>query len=228
LVQGGAARWGTEPALWYVQTLFSRAPWGLALLTALGLAGLRVTWPHMLTAALAVAYLSTQPHKEERFVLIVWPFLIIAASGAAGHWLWRLRRTRLAGMRALPMGLALLLAGSIVWDGELHLPPPNAVSRKLMDCERWAGARLDTTGLMIAVPWSNLAGALWYGLRVPIALYTPPIARNPLFNYAIVREGSHPDRVLASTGFHTVYASGEYRVRKRAAELPGAKPRPLP
>src|SRR6185295_11324705 len=51
------------------------------------LLGLRATWPFAISALGLVALLSTQAHKEERFIIAFWPFALIGAGGAVGGWL---------------------------------------------------------------------------------------------------------------------------------------------
>ncbi|HEX6244722.1 MAG TPA: hypothetical protein VFZ61_27575, partial [Polyangiales bacterium] len=88
-IEGKAADFGTEPPLFYFGELYRRLSWTLGFLLVPAFWGIRANWPYLLQALLTIAYLSTQAHKEERFILIMWPLLMIASSGVIGPWLAR-------------------------------------------------------------------------------------------------------------------------------------------
>jgi hypothetical protein len=215
LIEGRAAFFGTQPPGWYAQLLFSRAPWALPALVALGVFGLRATWPFMLSAVLALGYLSTQAHKEERIILMVWPLLLIAAAATLGHLLCRLRARAPRRGRSLAVATALAFTSTVALDACLHREAPDLEARAIMACERWTGDQRDLRGLVLMSPWWHGGGAIWYGYRVPTATDRPEALFNPLFNYVILRANSRFERISTQAGYRTLYNAGDYRVRKR-------------
>jgi GPI mannosyltransferase 3 len=223
LLDGRAAQFGVEPPDWYLRVLQSRAPLGLPVLTALAALGWRRTWPYVISAAGLVAYLSTQAHKEERFSLMVWPCLFIAASATLGHRISLLRQhTR--GSDVLQKSLVCAIAGLVLVDAARHVELPNGEARDRMRCEAWAGDQADARGLVLAISWSLAGGALWYGRRIPIVSSHSQALYNPLFNYAIVAQDTEDERMGQRAGYHMVYASGAFRVYKRSRDIMGRPP----
>lgn len=215
LIEGRAALFGTQPPGWYAQLLWSRAPWTLPVLVALGGLGLRATWPFMLSAVFALGYLSTQAHKEERFILMVWPLLLIAAAAALGPLLSRLRARAKRRGRSLAIATALAFTSAVALDAWVHREGPDLEARAIMACERWAGDQRDLRGLVLLSPWWHGGGALWYGYRVPTVADRSEALFNPLFNYVILRANSNLERISTRAGYRTLYNAGDYRVRKR-------------
>lgn len=222
LIEGRAADFGSEPAGWYLRTLLARAPWTLPVVLALGLVALRATWPLLGCAALAVGYLSTQAHKEERFILLVWPLLLIAAAVGFSHALVRLRtrmRDTQRPLGRLPLGVALVaaLVAAFALDSWRHRQPVDIEGNTIMRCERWVGDQPDVTGLLYSPLWWHGGGAIWHALRVPVLPIARVIPANPLFNYAIIPTRHALDMSSKAAGFRTVHVCGRFHVRKRDA-----------
>jgi phosphatidylinositol glycan class B len=206
LIEGRAAFFGTSPWHWYLQVLWSRAPVGLLLLVAASLAGLRATWPFLLPGFGLLLLLSTQGHKEERFVIAVWPFLLIAAGGVAGALLARPRRRSLT----LPVGAAIALAFVvIVADGLLHVHggpgDKDRFERAWMQAQAIAGDDPLGTGLVMDRTFYS-GGALWYGGHGPQLNYEPALLLNPIISHALVFAGSDHERQAREAGFTAIFA----------------------
>jgi GPI mannosyltransferase 3 len=209
-VEGKAAIFGIEAPSWYVDTLFERAPLGLPILLGLGLAGVRWSWPYLVTALVAVAYLSTQGHKEERFIVLVWPLLLIAAAITIGIWL-----ARLTPSRSLVTGyeVAAALCLVILIDGSRHLPP-FFFEQERLDCQAWIGSRRSVRGLLV----DNIllsGGGLWFGSRAPLQNYTSALLDNPLFSHVLTSSGSSVRLESEQRGFKVVHTRGSLIVLRR-------------
>ena len=85
----GAHLYGTEPAGWYLRNLVNNFTLGLLLALALPVLALArgwrssvspALWLHLTPLYLWVAFFSAMPHKEERFMYVVYPLLCLAAA----------------------------------------------------------------------------------------------------------------------------------------------------
>jgi GPI mannosyltransferase 3 len=221
LLEGRAANFGTEPPLFYVGQLGARLPYGLVLLLLPALYGLRATWPFVASALLNVVYLSTQPHKEERFMIAVWAFLLIPAGGVLGRALAALR-ARASGAapslvaRAAYWGVGLALPLLVAGDGALHAggrtwrPEPHRI-----DAQAWLSRRPGRTFVLVDEPFYG-GGGVWLGGLAPQIRFAPALLANPLMSHAIVRTGSAREREAAAAGFRRVHQVDEFVVLERA------------
>jgi hypothetical protein len=214
LVEGKAARFGTEPAWWYLNRLWSSAPLALPLLLGCALWGVRGSWPFVLSALGMVAYLSSQPHKESRFVLAFWPLISIAAAGTLGAWSARAREqaaSRFARLRvALPAALVLLVLLDAARDfrQDYWLEPGRS------QCQVWAGAQRDVTGLLVDDP-VFATGSLGMTRPTPQFDFERGLLSNPLLNYAVVGEDSGARRAAERAGFEIVHRAGGFVALRR-------------
>lgn len=215
LVEDGAAQFGISPTAFYLERLLQRLPIGLPLLALLALAGARVTWPFLLSAVGLIGYLSAQAHKEERFIVLFWPLLLVAAAGTMGGWLGRLRlssggRGRVAARVALLGAVAIVLA-----DGSRRFAGYDfQLTRDRLDGQRWVGRRPDVTGLLFDSPLYT-GGYLWFGRALPQATFAPELLENPLFSHVLVPRGSSEEDVASSAGFEPVFTAGSFVVLRR-------------
>jgi hypothetical protein len=209
-VDGKAAIFGVEGPSWYVDTLFERAPFGLPILLCLGLAGVRWSWPYLGTALMALAYLSTQGHKEERFIVLVWPLLLIAAAITLGIWLARPTpsRTVLTGGE-----VAAALCLVIFIDGFRHLPP-FFFEQERLDCQAWIGARPAGRGLLVDNVLLS-GGGLWFSSRAPLQQYSSALLDNPLISHVLTSRGSSEQSESEQHGFKVVKRRGSMVVLER-------------
>lgn len=209
-IDGRAAIFGVEAPSWYVDTLFERAPLGLPILLGLGLAGVRASWPYLVTAGGALAYLSTQGHKEERFIVLVWPLLLIGAAITLGSWLARSRdKHSLATGYELAAALCLVL----LIDGYRHLPS-FFFEQERLDCEAWIGSRPSVRGLMIDQVLLS-GGGLWFGSRAPLQNYNAALLDNPIFSHVLTTSGSSVQHESEEHGFKVVHTHGSQVVLGR-------------
>jgi phosphatidylinositol glycan class B len=216
-VQGRAAEHGQSPPLWYVEGVIARTG-GFLLVMAIALArGFRRVWTWALPALLLLAYLSTQPHKEERFLVLFWPLLLTAAAASAAGWI-ALRQVQ-AGERvsALWMIVCAVVLGLFVEDGLAiaHEPASDFTGKfAVYEAQAWVGQRPDLTGLLIEDRVHLNGGYMLTSKNIPQNVLANPFVNNPLFNYVIARETTAPTG-FASLGFVRVWSTPGYVVYRR-------------
>jgi GPI mannosyltransferase 3 len=232
LLDGKAASvFGTEPATFYLRLVRQRLPVTLPLLIMPALLGLRASWPCFVSAALTLGYFSLQPHKEERFIIQVWPLLLIACAGVVGAWLARLRGASshtLASqpwLRALAMLSAATFGLAVIVDGALHAGGRTWRVQERIDAQGWVGRQTGVTGLLMDYPLDG-AGALWFGNPAPHFAYDPALLRNPLVSHVLVAAHSPAEKEARGAGFSRVHVDHEIIVLARAPANAGAVPQP--
>ena len=225
LVEGGASNFGTQPWTWYLEHFRQRLPMALPVLAILCIVGLRATWPFIASALGLTILLSTQAHKEERFVMLFWPLVLIAAAATAGAWLaprkpavWvdgaSLRPRRL---RSWLVHWAILAALALVLvDGARHARGNDftGLDRGRYDAQVWAGRQADITGLLYDQPL-YAGGYLWFGRTFPQLLFQTDRLSNPLFSHALVERDSGWMRDAKSAGFAEVFSADRFVVLRR-------------
>jgi GPI mannosyltransferase 3 len=208
LLEGGAAAYGTSPMGWYWQQFFHRLPLGLPLLTLACVLGLRASWPFVSAAFGLVLALSTLGHKEERFVMLFWPLVLVAAAGFAGRLLaGRRRAVRLATGAAL----VLLLVDGMVHSRGNDFPD---LFPERFTAQAWVGRQADVTGLLFDEPIYT-GGYLWFGRPNPQVTYQPFLLDNPLFSHVLARRSSEAREKALEQGFVEVHEEGDFVVLRR-------------
>ena len=228
LVEGGASAFGTEPWKWYWEQFLHRTPIGLPILGVLCVVGIRATWPFLLSAVGLGVLLSTQPHKEERFVMLCWPLLLIAAAATAGAWL-RPRLPSLVWIDGAPLlprrrgkwilRIAILAAlGIVLADGALHSRGNDftGLDQERFDAQVWVGRQPDVTGLLYDLPLYT-GGYMWFSQSFPQLTVSSRRLDNPLFNYVLVERNSGFMRAAEGAGFAEVFSEGNFVVLRRKA-----------
>jgi hypothetical protein len=222
-VQGGAARYGTEDGTWYLRRLWQTLPFGLPPLVLLALCGLRGGWPYALTAAVLLGYLSREPHKEPRFILALWPLLLICAAGTLGAWVARARPlvTSAAGAwrrfvrgPGLRWSFAFAFALVVLIDGARNIHLDHWLERGRIDAHAWLGHQQGVTGAMIDAPIFT-AGGLWFNSPAPQLLFDPALLANPLISHVVVRAGTYHEQVSRASGFEAIHHEGGFVVLAR-------------
>jgi phosphatidylinositol glycan class B len=209
-IEGKAAKYGTEPDAWYLDALDARARPSLPLLLVPALLGLRATWPYLLSALGLLALLSTQPHKEERFIIAFWPFLLIAAAGSVGALLARRQACRRWAPWCAAAWVVLVVAGGA---RKLRGSEEWLRQKDRVQALAWAGRQPDIRALIADMPYTG--GSFWFGARGPQFMFVPGLANNPVITHALVVAGSKNERVALAAGFAVIHAVGDYRVLRR-------------
>ena len=205
-LQGRAAEHGVSP--WYdysLQLLFLTSGTIVIVIAAAAL-DWRRTWMTAGPSLLLVVLLSTQRHKEERFILACWPLLAIAWGVAMQ------RRTTLVAW----LSTALVLLGTLY--GVAHRPLLDYARRTgLYEAEAWVGQQPDVTGLLV-FEWIHLSGGfLDFSRNLPLEPFGPQLLANPIFNYAAVKENSREADLCSRAGFVRVQGRREWAVWRRAS-----------
>lgn len=221
VMEGGAANFGVAAWDWYARTIWQRTPFALLPMLLIALFGVRATFPYLLTALCLLATLSMQPHKEERFMIMFWPLLLIAVGGTLGALLARARsdedgaHTRFSRTPRLLM--ALLVLALILSDGALHyLGREGWPPRDRIEATVWTGRQPNVTGVLVDNPILT-AGGLWFGSRAPMFGYHPKLLDNPIISHVVLRRPSPEERRARMAGFELVHARGNAVVLARPA-----------
>jgi hypothetical protein len=224
LVDGRAVQYGKEPVAWYLTTLGARLPWGLALLALPALWGLRATWPFVLSALGFMACISSQAHKEERFAIVFWPLLLIAAGIVVGRWMFpdadtpqaspRVGRWTPALLRARQGVLVLGLLVVAIDSGSRLRGIDFTIPHARLDGQAWVARQPGATGLLIDWQYGS-GGYLWLGRSIPQVEYAAGLLSNPLFSHVLAGKGSGLDTEARSQGFQPKFDRGGVVVLER-------------
>ncbi|MFL5350925.1 MAG: hypothetical protein ACJ8AT_39660 [Hyalangium sp.] len=219
-VQGRAAEHGQSPPLWYVEGVSARTG-GFLLVMAVVLArGFRRVWTWAAPALLLLAYLSTQAHKEERFLVLFWPLLLTAVAASVAGWIAQQQAQEGVRASTLWMIASVLVLGLFVEDGlAIAREPDSDYTRRfaVYQAQAWVGQRPDLTGLLIEDRVHLNGGYMLTSKNVPQNMLANEFVRNPLFNYVIARETTSPAG-FASLGFARVWSTPGYVVYRRGNE----------
>lgn len=198
LLENGASHHGVMSHDFYWREAFVERL-GLArwLLLAPALALFRRHWRMILAWVIPFVGLSLIGHKEERFLLSIWPFVLAAGlSGALGlaDWLRTLPRVaRLRHAAHVPVALAtavLVVVCAANFHGTAKLP-----MRWLADVFRaqsWVGEQEDVTGVLIDERQHITGGYVLLGRNVPQVGLVQSLLAHHVFNYVIAH---HQDTI---------------------------------
>jgi phosphatidylinositol glycan class B len=211
LIEGRAAEFGVEPWYFYVERMHARLPLVSAALVVVALWSARRTWPILASFACGLGYLSLTPHKEERFGVILWVYLLLAAAIGLEDLLDRTRRPRAAAL-GFVAGLAVVIA---VGHVRLRIRDFDQ-SHAVRDAQAWVGKAPDATGLLLDDPYVS-GGYMAFSSSLPMTVITPELLSNPLYNYVITKKGSKGAELSLAQGFSRVHTIGSRWILKRPA-----------
>jgi phosphatidylinositol glycan class B len=203
-LEGGASHHGTSPWDFYWRvSLAERLSLGLVPAAFFAAVGMRRVGWLALNALLGVALLSSIAHKEERFVMYVWPQLAaIIGVGAAVTWQWIGGRSPRAAAWVVP-GLLAVVVGANLW-GTSKLPWRWRAG--LFQAQDFAGDRPDCAGLLVEGRQHLNGGYLVFHRTVPMISYSRELALQRPYNYAALREDGGEDDWLETNGWSRVAA----------------------
>lgn len=224
-IEGRAVQFGKQPARWYWDMALIRHPIGMWGLGACALLGIRTSWPFVVGATGMFALMSTQAHKEERFMIVLWPLLLIAAGVTAGRWLrplalprpgdsaqWSKLRIHWHASRAVAVIVASLL---LAWEGlktQGHREFPMSQAR--FEGQTWVGQQAGATGLLTDWPL-YFGGYLWLDRSFPMMSYADALLENPVFTHVLVPRGSTAARSAMARGFSEIWNRDEMVILAR-------------
>jgi hypothetical protein len=224
-IQGKAVMFGTEPPFFYFGALWKRAPCTAPILLGLSLLGWRRNYMFLAPLLLGLSYLSSQPHKEERFVLFVWPLLFISAGAVLAAARRRpslfARGPNTRGKAARPwlypaLALALLLA--VPLEDAFHVQGRSWLSRAPFQAEAVVAQDPTLTGLMIDTP-IFAGGALWLGVSAPHFDFVEDVLPNPLITHVVVVDDSKQRQQAEKQGFKEIDHIRRWVVLRRLPAL---------
>jgi hypothetical protein len=221
-IDGKAANFGTAPAVYYVETLWQRAPYAAPLLFVVACLGVRANFAFLLPALLGLLYFSSQPHKEERFIQLVWPLLFIAAGSVLGcAWVRARALPRKGFSYRLRGAMPLVLVLATTLDGALHAKERTWLGAARFRAETVVAADPTLTGLMIDAP-IYAGGAAWLNRSAPHFDFNPSVLPNPLITHVVLESDAKERPLAEAAGFKPVRYVNDLVILRR---LP-AKPSP--
>jgi phosphatidylinositol glycan class B len=214
-VEGKAANFGTAPASYYLEFLAKRAPYAGGALFLAACFGVRRNFIFFAPLLLGLGYLSTQPHKEERFILFVWPLLFVAAGAVLGAAFTRARAAQGKALAdRLRFVLPLVLALATPLDGAWRLQELRWLGDARFLAETVVGDDPSLTGLLIDAP-IFAGGALWLGTRAPHMDVAADVLPNPLITHVVVASDSANRARAEAAGFKPLRHVKELLVLRR-------------
>lgn len=220
LFDHGADQFGVAPWHWYLQVF--RAGYGsvaLAYLLFCNLLLLRRTWMWTAGGALLVLMLSTQPHKETRFVLAALWLLSVPAAYATGILCTWAARARAWRMPASSVGIALSLAVLFYSNFQrksAFYDRACANQWGLFEAQGWVSEQPNATGILTD-DWFCSGGAT---ISRQLPLRTLNDARlHPVFNYFIAKVPTRV-RMAEEAGLLLVHEEQGYHVYFRTPKAP--------
>ena len=194
LIQDRSADHGIMPRWFYWNEAFAArlGPGRWLLLAPMALAFWR-HWRMIIAWVVPFAALTLFRHKEERFLLSIWPFLLVgglsgmlALADALRHvgrlrtrsWFGPLRTGAVAG----------LLAAVCVWAFVGTSKLPTSWLGGYFAAQSWVGRQPDATGLLTDTRRHLNGGHMVLGRNIPFLQYNATLVTHPIYNYVAVHE----------------------------------------
>ncbi len=226
-IEGGASDHGKSPTLFYLSVaVWARLGPLAPIVVAVALAGLRKTWPLLLTAALPLALLTTVPHKEERFLMNQWP-LFAALLGVGLVTLVALVERRRASRAGPLLGLALalgVLVSNALGTAPSDVPHDEAVQPHdlawreragIFAAQDFVGRQPDASGLLLHDRQHLNGGYVVMGRTIPQVSFNRRLLDAPVFDYAALRTDGPEARLVLRAGWHAVQTFEDITVYRR-------------
>ena len=194
LIQDRSADHGIMPRWFYWNEAFAArlGPGRWLLLAPMALAFWR-HWRMIIAWVVPFAALTLFRHKEERFLLSIWPFVLVgglsgmlALADALRHvgrlrtrsWFGPLRTGAVAG----------LLAAVCVWAFVGTRKLPMSWLGGYFAAQSWVGRQPDATGLLTDTRRHLNGGHMVLGRNIPFLQYNATLVTHPIYNYVAVHE----------------------------------------
>ncbi len=213
ILEWGNVDHGVSPWWQYLRWFTERMGWGLIVALPLFLVGVWRARLIFLTSFVALLSLSLIAHKEERFVLALWPLLlVIFAAGVShfGRWFASWVGRCLVPFAAVTLSAVILVFSSLGtarlewhWLGDLF------------EAQQFVGKQSDLTGCMFSGRLHLSGGSSYINKNVPLDSYQSDLSRNPLFNYFILKDGSFEATLARSRKWTALARFGEFVVFHR-------------
>jgi len=223
LLADGSSQHGTSRTSFYWElSLGSRLGGGRWLLLLPMTLFFHRHWRLMIGWLVPLLLLTAVKHKEERFLMQMWPLFLVAAMsgwlavvGALGH----IRRLKAWSHwpRAQVGGLALALMLVVVLNARGLPPDEMRLHADTFEAQSWIGSQPDASGMLQDERVMSGGGYLLMHRSIPQLEFWEPLVDHTLFNYVAVLR---PERIALMEGredFEAVAHFGEVVVFKRRA-----------
>jgi hypothetical protein len=193
-LEDGSSEHGIMPRAFYWTSAFvERLGFARWLLLVPMVVGLRRHWRLVVAWLVPLLAMSTIKHKEERFLLSIWPFVLVAAASG-----WLALADRLQGFRPMrgwrrsPLfrtGLAAVLLATVcvfAFFGTRRLPMRWKAG--IFAAQTWVGRRADASGILVDDRLHLNGGYVLLDRCIPQLQYSAALVQKPLFNYVAVYE----------------------------------------
>jgi hypothetical protein len=195
-LEDGASEHGVMPQAFYWTSAFvERLGFARWLLLVPMVVGLRRHWRLIVGWLVPLLAMSTIKHKEERFLLSIWPFVLVAAASgwlAVADHLQRLRPIRDWRRSALlRTGLAAVLLATVcifAFFGTRRLPMRWKAG--IFAAQTWVGRRADASGILVEDRLHLNGGYVLLDRCIPQLQFSAALVQKPIFNYVAVYEPS--------------------------------------
>ncbi len=177
---------------------------------------LRSVWRFLLPAVVLVGYLSTQAHKEERFILQFWPLVVIAIGASVvllAAALPSIRARRLLATVALVAAVAA--CGSSAWSISNRERTDYDGRDPLFRAQDFVGRQADVTGVIYEGRFHLNGGYFVLGKNVPHQSFNVGLLRAPIYNYAILENSGGARKLAEASGFYVFKTIEGFVVMKR-------------
>ncbi len=214
-IEGRAIEHGISPRNQYFDEVRTWLGVAVIPLGVLLIAQVRKVWTLFLPAVLLVCLLTTQAHKESRFILLAWTLGTLAAGSALGFTIASLER-RFGGKSLLRAAGIMCATGVTIANSRgLKAMPELDYSGKwpVYEAQAWAGTQPNLTGLLVFDRFHLSGGWALVGKNVPYEVLSYESIRNPIFNYAIAPRDH--DGFCSANHMRVVWERGDFRVWAR-------------
>jgi hypothetical protein len=204
------------------EAFWSRWSWSLALSLPLLALSLRRTWRLLLVMVVFVLAHSLIGHKEERFILSIWP--LFAVSVAIGLWqvlsVFSSDSTKSGRTASALLTIVAIVAFSLPAIFAIHRTNLNWRA-DMFAAQDFVGDQPDATGLMYSGRIHLNGGYFIFDRNVPQTPYKHELLDHDLFNY-LALEDAGAIRRAEHAGFEAVRQFGDVSVYRRQAKPQGA------
>jgi hypothetical protein len=214
-IEGRAIEHGISPRNQYFDEVRTWLGVAFIPLGVLLVAQVRKVWTLVLPSVLLVCLLTTQAHKESRFILLAWTLGTLSVGSALGFAIAWIER-RIGGKRVLrTLGVMGAIGVAIANARGLKAMPELDYSGKwpVYEAQAWAGAQPNLTGLLVFDRFHLSGGWALVGKNVPYEVLSYESIRNPIFNYAIAPRDH--DGFCSANQMRVVWERGDFRVWAR-------------
>jgi hypothetical protein len=213
LIENGNENHGVMATHFYWSTaLHERLGFAAYLILAMLFASGRRCWRLLLLVAVFIAVHSLIGHKEERFLLPIWPLFV----AAVGIGIWRVTEwSRSMSIRPLvpyAMCASLCLALLVPAYFGVHKGRMEYLA-DLIHAQAWVGSQPDVTGVVVDGPKGLDGGYFHFAANAPQSTFRSEILGHDLFNYVILYEHME-EQPLPEDQFSEVKKIGDAHIFK--------------